>query len=753
VEPSGNGVSPRVLDEIDRIAGEVDATGRGRLVLVRGEPGPGLSRLLTDHLAQHARVLAGGFDVAGARGEFVAPPRADARAEHPDELLALLRDQLADGRTLVLVLGDIDRALPPVRWCDLFLLHLLPTVLRASRLVVIATAATSSQLGADEGTDGLIEELSDEGIATTITGASTSLGETAGEEARIQLRRPFEHLGDAPADRAYDVAVRTLRVAALEGPEFTVTALARALDVDEDALSDWLDDYLVTDEDRPDAPLDGLGFFDTGGTSLYRYGFRNDTFWSVMHPVHGAAAWPASPPSRRLARRYADALVAAYGPASTEAAFRIWDLARLGGAEEDAYYASPVHATADPDDYIRLLAAEAETADESRSPRRLLAAARRIAGYLRPVAFIVPGEALLGYARLSQSLLERVAGAPADAWTETYAMLGLSASRVRGWVGDAARCEALSIELVAPEDAHALTERLTSLATMLLEIVHQDYELIGADWLEATGAHLGLAVPWLDELFADRSTAPAKVVDSAADLLQRAEAALARLPSEQRTHLQAHLDHALARLQQAQGDPASASRSERRALALLDQEAETPCNLRVLALLGLADHLEATGDLRSSAEAAREGTRHALARADADDAARALGALGRLTLALDEPEEARGYLALGLLIGHGRDVPVAAGDRWAQLGRTMARLERPSEALDCFALAVRTFAGADRELKRIAADAGIEVTAPEVTEALRRADERRATPSDLAFLEEITGIGEEQTNTFLAEFR
>jgi hypothetical protein len=119
-------------------------------------------------------------------------------------------------------------------------------------------------------------------------------------------------------------------------------------------------------------------------------------------------------------------------------------------------------------------------------------------------------------------------------------------------------------------------------------------------------------------------------------------------------------------------------------------------------------------------------------------------------LALDEPAEARGYLAHSLLIGHGREVPVAAVDRWVQLGLSM---ERPSETVDCFALAVRTFGGADRELEQIAADAGVEVSAADVTAALRRADERLASSSELAFLEQLTGVGVEQTNAFLAEFR
>jgi hypothetical protein len=698
-----------VLEEIDRIVSVVESTGQGRLVLVAGELAEALDR---------PEVLAGGFDVAGSRGDLVA---GGERYRHPDELMAALRDGVAGG---VVVLEDVDRALPPVRWCDLFLFRLLPPLLRESRLVVIATA--SSRLGADEGTDERIAELVEDGIVTTLTADRDE--PTEGDEARAQLRGAFAHLGEAAASNAYDVAVRTLRVAALEGPEFTVVALARTLDVDEDALSDWLDDYLVVEDDRPDAPLEGLGFFEVDGGSLYRYGFRSRAFWTVMHPVYGAASWQASPPSRRLARRYADALAATYGPESPEAAFRLWDLAHLAGVDPEAYYASPVHATADVRDYVRLLELEEAAAGETREPRRLLASAQRIVRHLRRIAFSVPGEDLLRWARLSQTLLERAGDVPAEARIDAYSMLAVAA-RGQGWAGDTARCEALAIELLGPEHVHALVERLTGLATLLLEIAHQAH----AD----TDAHLGLAVPWLDELLADREG----LTGAAADLLQRAEAALTGLPAEERPHLQAHLHHAQARLEHAQGDPASAGRSEQRALTLLDQEAETPCNLRVLALLGLADHLEATGELQASVDAAREGTRTALTRTDANDVARAIGTLGRLALELAEPAEAGAYLAHSLVIRQGRDA-------WVHLGRSMARVGREPEALDCLALA----AGAPGELQRLATEAGLDAAEPEAAAALRRAGERRSAGSELAFLEEITGIGVDQTNAFLAGY-
>jgi hypothetical protein len=83
----------------------------------------------------------------------------------------------------------------------------------------------------------------------------------------------------------------------------------------------------------------------------------------------------------------------------------------------------------------------------------------------------------------------------------------------------------------------------------------------------------------------------------------------------------------------------------------------------------------------------------------------------------------------------------------------MVELGRPSDALDCFALGVRTFGGDHGGLHRAATDAGLEPTASETSEALRRADERLATSSALTFLEAVTGIGEEQTNAFIATFR
>jgi tetratricopeptide (TPR) repeat protein len=378
---------------------------------------------------------------------------------------------------------------------------------------------------------------------------------------------------------------------------------------------------------------------------------------------------------------------------------------------------------------------------------------QRVHRYLRPIAFTVSNDDLLRYARLSLSLLNGAGSAPAEAWIETYGILGLAASRAAGWIGDTARCEALALELTRPDELHAGVERMTSLATVLLEIVHQHVELADSEWNEAAASHFSLSVPWLDELLSDRSTAHSRIVSSAAQVLRRAELAIGKIHVRERAHLQAHLDHATARLEHARGDPAAAIRSEEHALRLLDHGAESGCNIRILALLGLADHHEALGNFDEAARAARDGVFHALIRADRNEAARGLTTLGRASRRLGHPDEASQYLAHSLVVAHGLSVWNAVMDRWLELGKCMADLGRHQEALTSIALGLRMSGGREDELARIAVGAGLKSTAAEIATAFRRAGELLAASTELSFLMEITGIGRDETNAFIATFR
>ena len=67
----------------------------------------------------------------------------------------------------------------------------------------------------------------------------------SGIDIRRELLLSFTPPEDPASVAGYERAVATLGVATLEGMVFTVAALARVLDSDEEELSDWLDDDLV----------------------------------------------------------------------------------------------------------------------------------------------------------------------------------------------------------------------------------------------------------------------------------------------------------------------------------------------------------------------------------------------------------------------------------------------------------------------------------------------------------------------------
>ena len=425
-------------------------------------------------------------------------------------------------------------------------------------------------------------------MARTVELEPEGIDEQAGEEARAQLQRAFAPLGEEAAGKGYDVAVRTLRIAALEGPVFTVGALARVLGEDEDALSDLLDDHLVFDDEHPDAPLDGLGFVEVPGGSAYRYGFRSRRFWSVMHPVHGSGAWPLAAPVRRFARKYAEALATVYGPGSPETLFRRWELSRVAGDDQGQPFAWLANAFGDVEDRVRLLAAEAaahEGPQATRDPQALLAGTRRILQHSEVAAPALTPEDLLRYARLARSLL--TAGEHAlppearpRAWSEVYQLLGVAA-RQHGWQGDVARCEAERLALVDPAAPLDTAHQTTMLVEALLPL------LTGEDWRGAVPTHLDLSVPWLDEyLRADLAPAKARarLSDRIAGLLNEATGTLGGLAAQERQHTEAHVLHARAAITE---DRDRARDLEQRAFELLRDDEQDACGIRAAVLAGL----------------------------------------------------------------------------------------------------------------------------------------------------------------------
>ena len=550
----------------DQVQAAVDA-GKGVLLLLDGP---------LDPLPEHA--LAGSFDVAGARGAFATP---DERFDDPDALIAAIESSLPK----VLVLEDIDLGLPTVNWSDYFLLRALPPVLEAHPLVVVATTGSA---GVDPA---IFAELEDRGLARAIEVAPSDPDEQDGDDARAQLQRAFAPLGEGPAAAGFAVAVQTLRIAALEGRVFTVSALARVLGEDEDALSDLLDDHLVFDDEHPDGPLDGLGFVDVPGGSAFRYRFRDARFWRTMHPLHGSEAWPSSPPVRRFARKYADALANLYGPFAPEALFRVWELSRLAGDAQGQPFAWLGNALGDVEDRVRLLAAEAAAhtgPQATRNPQALLAGTRRILQHAEVAAPALTREDLLRYAQLARTLLAAAEDELPDdvrprAWSDVYQLLA-AATRANGWLGDVARCEAERLALVDPAEALAKAHQTTMVAEALLPLLE------AGEWASAAPTHVDLSVPWLDEyLRADLAPAKARarLTDRLDGLLNEATGALAGVGAQERRHTEAHVLHARAGVAAAIDEPARARDLDERALELLRDETDDACGIRAAVLANL----------------------------------------------------------------------------------------------------------------------------------------------------------------------
>jgi len=658
----------RVVDAIHAAVDAAAQGGHGSLVVVHGRAHR-IADVLDD--LPSVELLTGGFDVAGARGDFVSS--AGERLQDPEVLLALLRERLSTGRTVVLALDDVDLALPPVRWHDDFLRRSLPELVREHRLVVLAGVSVLDVLPP---------------LDATVVGVPHPAVD--GAAARARLQAVFDHLAGEAAAKGFDLAVRTLRVAALEGREFTVAALARVQGEDEDVLTDWLDDYLAADG----GPLEDLGFVDGKERPLARYGFRDRALWTAMHPEHGAEAWPAAPLGRRVARRYGTALAEVYGHAP-EAVFRIWSLAGEASADE---YVRQANAFATEHDHLRRL--EAETSGEPDA-----GSAGRVMESLRQVVFSISSEDLLRHAR---ALVELSDVGSAD----LYGLLGVVASREQ-WFGDVARCEALALELIEEPDAFGVVQRAVGLSGALLDL---------ARWESGGEPRLGLEVPWLDAIVDDRN----ELIAAADRMLERAGMALEQVSAGDREHWRAHLQHAVAQLQAVRGDFEAARLGEERVIALLGEPPQESCNVRVLALLGLSGAREALGDLAGAREAARQGVQRSVVRSELAEAARGLAKVGRMELALGDADAAAQVLSYSLVIALELELRWAEAGLWAQLGRCL----EGSGALTCLALA-----------------GGSSADVP--SEALARAAGVRGAAAELEFLQELTGIGRDATEAFL----
>ena len=288
---------------------------------------------------------------------------------------------------------------------------------------------------------------------------------------------------------------------------------------------------------------------------------------------------------------------------------------------------------------------------------------------------------------------------------ELYDLLGVVASREQ-WLGDAARCEALALELA--EEPFPVVQRRIGLSGALLDL---------ARWESGGEPRLGLAVPWLDAIVDDR----AELIAAAARLLERAGVAIEQVAGGDREHWRAHLQHAVAQLEAARGDFEAARAGEERVLALLGEPPRESCNLRVLTLLALADAREELGDAAGAREAARQGVQVSVGRSELAEAARGLAKVGRMELALGETAGRRAVPGLqprdraGARAALGRARPV---DPARPLSRGPGRADLPR------AWAVR------------ADDAA-------------RDDACAGTRRERAFLKEITGIERDATEAFL----
>lgn len=257
-----------------------------------------------------------------------------------------------------------------------------------------------------------------------------------------------------------------------------------------------------------------------------------------------------------------------------------------------------------------------------------------------------------------------------------------------------------------------MVQRCVGLSGALLDL---------ARWQSGGEPRLGLEMAWLDAIVDDSDA----LIAAAARMLERAGTAIEQVPAGDREHWRAHLQHAVAQLEAARGDFEAARIGEERVIELLGEPRES-CNLRVLTLLALADAREELGDAAGARDAARSGVQVSVARSELDEAARGLAKVGRMELVLGDARAAAQVLSYSLVIALELELRWAEPGLWTQLGRC---LEGPG-ALTCLALA----GGSSADLP---------------PEALAHAASVRGDAAELAFLEQLTGIGREATEAFL----
>ena len=399
----------------------------------------------------------------------------------------------------------------------------------------------------------------------------------SGIDIRRELLLSFTPPDDPASVAGYERAVATLGVAALEGMVFTVAALARVLDEDEEELSDRLDDHLVFDDDHR-RPLDGSGC---------RCSRRRLASLRVPGPAALGRAPslhlepPRGAPLRRSPR---DRLRAVLDRGDRG----IWDLAQLAGDEQDLYFSSVANVFATVQDHLRVLEAEAATPEDG-DPRAAVASVRRLVRHMDAAGPALDGDARLRYASLARSRLQTGESVLAEdrrarAWIDVYDALA-AAARAHGWYADGARCDALSLGLEA--DPVVASRRALSLAERLLEQIAQDAGAVSI----GAAAHM-----------ARRRQRNAR--DARDRPAPQRQAVIEGLPEEIRSHDE-HTCATQARC--SRRSPATWARRSRR-----DQDARAAGpsargrrTLRALTYFSLANHLEAAGDREGAIAAAR----------------------------------------------------------------------------------------------------------------------------------------------------
>ena len=610
--------------------------------MVRADPALGSARLLDDALARLSQrrptveLLAGGFDVPGSRGAFA---QVDGRRfADPELLVASMQERLSSGRTLVLSLADLDLALPPVRWIDLFLLRSLPPLLRAQRLVVLATVSRSGGLGAESDGAAVIAELERLGLAQIVEldryrrdevvdaleGADEAVAEdlsTLGDGDPDRIATLFERWEDArvvtregrswvyasereaargrsgidirrelllsftpPEDPAsvagYERAVATLGVAALEGMVFTVAALAAC------STRTRRSSATGSTTTSSSTPTIHTRRSTASGSSRSR-GRLALSLRLPRPPALGRAAADTQPPhGTPLRRSPRDRL----RPLLDRGDRPDLGPGQLAGDDQELYFSSVANVFATVQDHLRVLEAEAATPEDG-DPRAAIASVRRLVRHMAAAGPALDADARLRYAELARSRLQTAENVLPDdrrarAWIDVYEGLA-TAARALGWYADGVRCDALSLAL--EKDPVAASRRALSVAERLLELIARD----------AVGeSHLELPPTWLDD-------GSGTIATHAIGLHRSATTVIEGLPEEVRSHDEAHLRHTGALLAALAGDWGTAVENETKTLALLDLQPEGSCNLRVLTYLSLANHLEAAGDREAAITAAR----------------------------------------------------------------------------------------------------------------------------------------------------